>query len=187
MAKPNDDAFATLLDSVYEVKLSDADVVLQCRNIPFVTVMHIITQVVSGAKSQFTVARDDVFKAFQSVREDVTAGNAEASWKEMISALLPVFSGVIAMTPDMTERVLTDVVVGSRREIVRAISTVDAMAIFEAAFGKMDLALLATQLDRAFFGLKGAVDTMGKIMASDDSHQPKKSSSPDSTSQPSDD
>ena len=158
----NSTAFETILGGSFAVQLPTMEVEVQCRYLPFTTVMYLISEIATSAQSEIVSARDMLVRELSSVIPK--AAESADGWRSVlrdpdsvsriIGVVSPVLRGIITAVPELTERVLHDVIVEVDLKVVRALPATDGLAVIATVFERMDKALLWEQLDKVFFGLK---------------------------------
>ncbi len=162
----NDDVFARILNSVFDVQLPEAEVTLKCRRLPFSTFTWLLGKVAIQAGGAIAELREAFTKLIDtSSSDDLNDNDAEKSVDEVakdiaekkrqerdlaIDAGLPVITKLIASSPELLERVLLDVVVDATTEHIRILSTTDALTIFADVLDKADLVVWAEKVRAVF-------------------------------------
>jgi len=182
----NSDAFEQLLHDTYEVQCSTAGISLLCRRVPFTTVTHVLAEVATSAQAEVAEARRAIVAELKALSPDMARG--EAGWKSILSSpegatrllgiLLPVLTGIVGTVPYLLERFLLDVIVGATTDVVKHLSVEDGAVVIEAAFTRMDRALIGGQVDRVFFGLSQMINSLGKKTSESDAPKPNDDESP---------
>lgn len=162
----NKNAFLKLADATYVVDLPISEGRLKCRHVPFTTVMHILSELVTNTHAEVLNARKII--AEELLRVGDVGGFAEALKEggvgRFIGVFGPLLAGVVTAVPELVERLLLDVIVDITLPVVRMLPVEDGLTVINAAFDEMDKALLAKQATQLFFGLSKTVDAMATVL-----------------------
>ena len=163
----NDDVFARILNSAFDVQLPEAEVTLKCRRLPFTTFTWLLGRVATQAGGAITELREAFMKLLDTTSSDeelsdddadksVEAVKHEETEKKRqerdlaIQAGLPVVTRLISSSPELLERVLLDVIVDAKVEHVRTLSTTDAMTVIADVLEKADIKIWAEKVRLVF-------------------------------------
>jgi len=189
----NADAFAELFGITYNIAckgaVSSAPILLTCRALPFTTVTHVLAQLAVSTQNEILRARKTIVEEFSELAPQIASG--EEGWKtiladrasipKLIAIIEPLLTGLIATTPELTERILRDVVVDIKADQVRKIPAEVGLQILAEAIDRTDKELIARQAQAVFFGLTEAVT---KVLNRDQKKTDNESSSDDTASEP---
>jgi len=163
-SKKNADAFATLFGVTYSVDYTIEDgntITLECRALPFTTVTHVIAQLAVSTQGEILRARQSLVSEFAELAPQIAEG--EEGWKavladrsniaKLIAMIEPLLTGIMSTTPELTERILRDVIVDIRAEQVRQLPIECGLKILAEVIERTDKDLIVRQAQAVFFGL----------------------------------
>jgi len=152
----NSDIFTVMADSSFYVELKRGDKVLKlkCRELPFMTLLKILTNVVSAGQQEIQAARRQLFE------DVVQAGITSVSPEQVREMAMPLVMAVAHQMGSLVESVLLDVVFDSSPEDVKYFTLEDIAAIANAVYYRIDQQLLADKIRPVF---SNAAETMQRV------------------------
>ena len=158
-------AFELLLNGAFDIKIQRGGTTskLQCRDLPFTTVMHVINQLIVSSHAEIVNARRRLASELESMvgQEDdwqqalFTSLTSPGGFSRILSVVMPIIVGVANSAPDIVERILEDIVIGadSRPEVARSLSATEGMTIINEAMKRIDKDALRKQVEEVFFAV----------------------------------
>jgi len=152
----NSDIFTTIVDSSFYVDLvrDGKTLKLKCRELPFMTLLKILTNVVSAGQQEILAARRQLFE------DIVQAGVTGVSPEQVRELATPLVMAVVHQMPSLVEDTLLDIVLDSSPENLKYLTLEDMAAIFNAVCYRIDYQLLADKIRPVF---SHAAKTMQKV------------------------
>ena len=152
----NADVFTAMADSSFyiELKRGSKKMKLQCRELPFMTLLKILTSVVNAGQQEILAARRQLFE------DIVQAGVTGVSPEQVKEMAMPLVLAVVHQMPTMIEEVLLDVIFDSSPDDLRYLTLEDTVTVAKEVFEKIDQQLLADKIRPVF---SQAAETMKKV------------------------
>lgn len=150
----NETIYDILLKSTFPVNLErngeTIDPPLQCRNLPFTTLLAILGEVAVSAKSELHDAKRRV------IQDVIATGLTTIPTDQLTDIIMPLVSNVLYDSPRMVSRILLDVVVGMDESKVVLLSVEDVLTILNAVMERLDVPRVAEKA-RGIFTQAAAV------------------------------
>lgn len=184
MSEVNQQAYDIMLGTTFDVVLErdGEEFKLQCRPLPFTTLMHVLGEVVISAQVQIVQARRTLMEDF------VNQGIDNPEPNQVIDIIMPIVSSIAVETPELVTRFLQDVVIGFKPEHQLYFQLEDVLEIVEQVLMRVDTQRVADKIKKVFsrateISQTAMADQIKKDKASKD-RRPKKSKSPSPSKQP---
>ncbi len=139
-----------LLKPTFDVpSVTHEGVTFECRDLPSTTIMFTITVLASSFNEAIKLGR----KEFIETLVELSTTKQDTSTQDIMrvmSMAQPLILKAAMSTPELLERILTDVVMNATTKHIEAISAIDALEIFSKAFARVDADWLAGKLKDVF-------------------------------------
>lgn len=159
----NDNVYEALLKSTFPVQLErDGEVLppLQCRSLPFTTLMALLGEVAVSAKSELHEAKRRV------IQDVIATGITSIPPDQLTDIIMPLISSILYDSPRLTRLVLMDVVVGMTDDKIVLFSVEDVVSIVDEVIKRLDVNRVSEKARNVFTQAAAvigkALETQGK-------------------------
>jgi hypothetical protein len=152
-------AIETLLDKmlapVFSIESkSYPGVSIPCRDLPNTTLMALIKEATSAGREEIAQARAEFFAAMTEIAvssgDDKSEAVSAVDAQQALRLATPLLTRLVILLPNLSDRVLRDVIIGSTDQVVEMLSVVDATAIIAEAFERVNVDVVAENLRKVF-------------------------------------
>ena len=132
----NDSVYEALMKSTFPVQLErDGEMLppLNCRSLPFTTLMSLLGEVAISAKAELHEAKRRV------IQDVIATGITSIPTDQLTDIIMPLVSSVLFDSPRLTRLVLMDVVVGMTDDKIVLFSIEDVVSILDEVIKRLDV------------------------------------------------
>lgn len=152
----NADVFSALSDSSFYVELTrdGKTLSLKCRELPFTTLLRILTGIVTAGQKELIAARRQLFE------DIVNAGVTGVSPEQVREMAMPLILATVQEMPSLTQDLLLTTVFDSKPEDLQFLTLADIACIVNGIIDRIDFEMLADKTRPVF---SHAAKTMQKV------------------------
>lgn len=168
-----------LLQPTFKVLLKSTQNELDCRDLPFSTLMHILRKIAEQAREEVFAERDRLVQAVAQLTAAV--GSSDSNEEQLAKSLQlawPMIARMLMESEEVSIHVLKDIVVGATDDHIKALSLVDVATIVNTTLSRIDADDLAEEIKSVF---SKAVVVWNKTTASENGKAEPKENSQTST------
>ena len=143
----SDNILDKILSNTYSVELVDAEIEVECRDIPYVLLANVLARLVQDMREEVIESRTALVSAMSSAAEET---EGERDWNKVISVATPALGRMIMSVPEVTTDILSKTLVGAKAEHIDALSINDAIKIIGCGFERMNVEVLSEGLGQVF-------------------------------------
>jgi hypothetical protein len=165
------DVYSKLTHATFQVKLKrgSESYAIECREIPFTTLMSILAEVA-------TSARDEIIAARERIMDQITKmGAARQLSAEKIGDIAgPIVTALVFEIPKLTERFLLDVLVDADAEKIKLFTIEDVVSIVDESIKRIDVKRVSKRAHSVFSGASELVEEVLQTQAKKETEASKK-------------
>lgn len=140
----NLNVFKTMVDDTYEVKIRDGKYTLQCRPLPYATLLDAVVKVALSTREEIIEARRVVIAELSSVGVDnITPDN-------LTNLVTPLLGALVTVMPNIISGIVKDVVVGITDEQLKMLSVVDLLCVINGTLATTPIDQIVEQARPVF-------------------------------------
>jgi len=146
-------ALDRMVGAYREVELPKIDGKVCVRPLPFTTFAHVLMRLFELTRGDAREIRDVLVDGLARLSAEGKATTDDM--RALFEMMTPVISRVVAATPEMAERIVLDVVMGSTEEHVRYMPLETVVAVIAEAVESVDQRLAVREIKRIFTRARG--------------------------------